>query len=84
MKAKRGKVSNMAKTKTLDEMLGEEMTTEEIFQAWGVLQDYASYILTSVQNRLEKLDTDSEADNLTEEQENLLELQETLENWGVM
>ncbi|MBQ6664166.1 MAG: hypothetical protein IJM68_01125 [Synergistaceae bacterium] len=74
----------MANMKALDAMLDEQMATEEIFQALGILQDYASELLTAVQNRLEKLETDSEADGLTEEQQKLLELQESLENIGVM
>lgn len=72
----------MATPKTLDEMISENMTMDEIFQAWGILQDYASYILTSVQTRLDEMDIDD--GKLTQEQQDLLELQETLENMGLM
>lgn len=80
MKATRKEVSSKAKAKTLDELVSKEMTTEEIFQAWGILQDYAADILTSVQNRLKELEADGEAGRLTQEQQDLLELEEALEN----
>lgn len=60
--------------KTLNELVGEGMTTEEIFQAWDILKGYASDMLTSVQDRLKELEADGETDL------DLLELEETLEN----
>lgn len=66
------------------ENINENMTTQEIFRAWDDMLDDAGYLLTSVCNRLRETGYDPDSEDLTEEQEMLLDLEETLESLGLM
>ena len=80
----------MVKTRTLGEMLSEEMTTEEIFQAWDILQDYMRRFSTVVEKRLidcirrNNLPGIDVTEEMAEEQRNLWDICDVLENMGVM
>ena len=65
--------------KALSTMISDEMTTKEIFSAWDLIVDYSRHILASVITRLEETGYYEGYDEPTDEQEELVELQKTLE-----
>lgn len=60
----------------------EFMTTEEIFEAWDDILNYAAITLEAVKNRLEDLgfDDDEYEDGSNDEIEKLLEMRDTIDS----